>query len=82
MPLLWISLSFITGIVISSLLSFSAYIWLGVGLLVLLFAFAANQIVKRRNISLPDFQYILAFSLLIAFIGCAAKHRRVSCRFL
>ena len=29
MPLLWIALSFITGIVIASLFSLSAYIWLG-----------------------------------------------------
>ena len=77
MPLLWISLSFITGVVISSLLSFSAFLWLGIGLVVLLLAFLASQIVKRRNASLPDFPYILTLSLLIAFIMGAWRYQAV-----
>ena len=77
MPLLWISLSFITGVVISSLLSFSAILWLGIGLVVLLLAFLTSQVVKRRNVSLPDFPYILTLSLLIAFIMGAWRYQAV-----
>ncbi|MBC7877429.1 MAG: ComEC/Rec2 family competence protein [Anaerolineales bacterium] len=75
MPLLWISISFILGIVISSLIPSSSYLWLGIGLVVLLLAFIVSQIVKRRNISLPDFQYILALSLLVAFIIGAWRYQ-------
>ena len=71
MPLLWISLAFVSGIVISSLLSLSAILWLGIGLVVLLLAFLASQIIKRRNISLPNFPYVLTLSMLIGVIAGA-----------
>ncbi len=71
MPLLWISLAFVSGIVISSLLSLSAILWLGIGLVVLLLAFLASQIIKRRNISLPNFPFVLTLSMLIGVIAGA-----------
>jgi competence protein ComEC len=67
MPLLWISLSFITGIVFASLFELAANIWLVVGFFVLLISLLVNQVVKRRNISLPNFQYGLALSIVFVF---------------
>lgn len=71
---MWISLSFITGIVIASLLALSTYIWLGLGFTILLFAFLANQLVKRRNIALPNYPYRMALSILLAFITGAWRY--------
>lgn len=77
MPLLWISLSFITGIIFASLFALSTNIWLGLGFAILLFAFLVSQIIKRRNISLPNFQYVLALSILLAFIVGAWRYQAV-----
>ncbi len=75
MPLLWISLFFIAGIIFASLFAFSANIWLGIGLVISLLAFLTSQIIKRQKISLPNLQYILVLSVLIAFITGAWRYQ-------
>lgn len=67
MPLVWISLSFLAGIVLASLVPLSAYLWIGIGFAILLLAFAAAQFVKRRGISLPDLQTPLIVAVLFSF---------------
>ncbi|MBI5351420.1 MAG: ComEC/Rec2 family competence protein [Chloroflexi bacterium] len=74
MPLLWIALSFITGIVIASLFSVSAYIWLGIALALLLIfilfrlpRFSSNPISKfLLRLPLSSFFILLSF-----FLGAA-----------
>lgn len=77
MPLLWISLAFIIGIIFASWFTLSAYIWLGIGIGLLLIAFLASQIIKRRNIPLPNFQYVLALSVLVSFVAGAWRYEAV-----
>ena len=67
MPLVWISLSFLAGIVLASLVTLSAYLWIGIGFAILLLAFAAGQFVKRRGISLPNLQIPLIIAILFSF---------------
>jgi len=66
MPLLWISISFVAGIIAASLIALSAKLWLGMGLAVL-FIFILLQLLPRvfkklipkffpaQNIQLPSF---------------------------
>ena len=74
--MLWIALSFITGIVIASLFSLSAYIWLGIviGLLLILIflripGFSNNQISKF------DFRFLCLYYVVIflSFGSCRVK---------
>ncbi len=78
MPLVWVSLSFITGIVVSSLLAFSVNLWLGIGfaflfiaallyLLVLLPQFADNPIFKFFFSIQPSYFILLFFLSLGAW---------------
>ncbi|HET7142984.1 MAG TPA: ComEC/Rec2 family competence protein, partial [Anaerolineales bacterium] len=69
MPLLWVSLSFITGIVISSLFSFSANLWFGIGLALIFIVilariprFSANPI-SRFLFRLQPLSFILPIFL-------------------
>ena len=71
MPLLWIALSFITGIVIASLFSLSAYIWLGIviGLLLILIFLRIPRFSNNR-ISKIYFRFPLsAFAVIFLFFG-------------
>jgi competence protein ComEC len=64
MPLVWISISFITGIVIASLFAVSANIWLGAGLfLVILFILLRRPLVSNipilKPISSANYLYLI-----------------------
>ena len=73
MPLLWIALSFITGIVIASLFSLFSYIWLGFAIaLFLIFIFLRlprflNNPISIFLLRLPLSAFVLVFFFLGAF---------------
>ena len=71
MPLLWIALSFITGIVIASLFSLSAYIWLGIVIgLLLILIFLRIPRFSNSSISKIYFRFPLsAFTVIFLFFG-------------
>ncbi len=71
MPLLWIALSFITGIVIASLFSLSAYIWLGIVIgLLLIFIFLRLPRISNNPISNFLLRFPLsAFAVIFLFFG-------------
>ncbi|HQX01324.1 MAG TPA: hypothetical protein PLQ94_04375, partial [Anaerolineales bacterium] len=71
MPLLWIALSFITGIVIASLFSLSAYIWLGIVIgLLLILIFLRIPRFSNNPISKIYFRFPLsAFAVIFLFFG-------------
>ncbi|NOT04270.1 MAG: DUF4131 domain-containing protein [Anaerolineales bacterium] len=71
MPLLWIALSFITGIVIASLFSLSAYIWLGI-VIGLLLIFIFLRLPRFSNNPISNFLLrfpVSAFALIFFFFG-------------
>ena len=70
MPLVWISISFLTGIVIASLFALSAYIWLGATLfLVVLFILLRRPVVSSISILKPiSAAHYLYFILPVAFL--------------
>ena len=74
MPLLWIALSFITGIVIASLFSLSTYIWIGIALALLLALILfrlprfSNNPISSFLLRLPPFVNFLIISF---FLGAA-----------
>lgn len=71
MPLLWIALSFITGIVIASLFSLSAYIWLGIVIgLLLILIFLRIPRFSNNPISKFHFRFPLSsFAVIFLFFG-------------
>lgn len=71
MPLLWIALSFITGIVIASLFSLSAYIWLGIVIgLLLILIFLRIPGISNNPISNLLLRFPLsAFAVIFLFFG-------------
>ncbi len=71
MPLLWIALSFITGIVIASLFSLSAYIWLSIVIgLLLILIFLRLPGISNNPISNFLLRFPLsAFALIFLFFG-------------
>jgi len=69
MLLLWISLSFIFGIIVSSLLSLPAYVWLISAAVVSVGASFVNRLIRQRNASPPNFPYMRAFVFLLTFIA-------------
>ena len=72
-PLMWISLVFLAGIVLGSLISLSIWIWFGLALLFLLFAIIA------RLFRLSSFSFLLqpfTFILFLALALGAARYQR------
>jgi competence protein ComEC len=67
MPLLWISLAFITGIVLSSLLSLSAILWFVIGLV---FLFVAIFFRSAKLTSNPVFKRIPLLYLVLPLFFC------------
>lgn len=73
MPLLWIAVSFISGIVLASLLALSAYLWLGIAIALLLTLILLRLPKFSNN---PLFNFLLrvplsAFVLIFFFLGAA-----------
>ncbi|MBI5943405.1 MAG: ComEC/Rec2 family competence protein [Chloroflexi bacterium] len=71
MPLLWIAISFISGIVIASLLSLSAYLWLGIAIALLLL-FILLRLPRFSNNPISSFLLrapLSAFALIFLFLG-------------
>lgn len=69
MPLIWISLSFLAGIVLASLLSLPTWAWILVSaIFFLLFLFLRNRTLQVVSFLLPPFSFILLTSL---FLGSA-----------
>ncbi|MDO9301733.1 MAG: ComEC/Rec2 family competence protein, partial [Anaerolineales bacterium] len=69
MPLVWISISFIVGIIVASLFAISANLWLGMGLAIL-FIFILFRLPRFANNPISRFLFIphpLSFILLISF---------------
>jgi len=75
MPLVWISLSFLAGIVLASQVTLSAYLWISIGFAVLLLAFAAAQFAKRRGVSLTHLQIPLIVTVLFSFFLGAWRYQ-------
>ena len=61
MPMLWIALAFISGIVIASLFPLSAYIWLGIGLGLLLVVLLTRHPKSLFHLPLSTFYLIFIF---------------------
>ncbi|MEP7137641.1 MAG: ComEC/Rec2 family competence protein [Chloroflexota bacterium] len=77
-PLMWISLVFLTGIVVGSLVSLSIWIWLGLAGLFLILAIAA------RLFRLSSFSFFLqpfAFILFLALALGAARYQKTIPKF-
>jgi competence protein ComEC len=68
MPLMWISISFILGIITASLLAFSANLWLGMAL-ALLFIFVLFRLPRFSDNPIFNFFFILHPSSFILFIS-------------
>jgi competence protein ComEC len=81
MPLLWVSLAFITGIIFASLLGLSTYFWLGLGIATLLFSLGIRRVAQSKNIRLPNFPYVLVLSILLAFMVGAWRYRAAQPNF-
>jgi len=73
MPMLWITLAFISGIVIASLFSLPTYLWLGIGLgLLLIFILLRLPKLPNNPISHLLLRFPLsAFVLIFLFLGAA-----------
>ena len=68
MPLLWISLLFLAGIIISSLLSFNLYIWIiAGGALILITSLFVSSRVSSSSILKPRFEIRLSHLVYIFF---------------
>ena len=71
MPLMWISISFIAGIIFASLFAVSAYVWLGIGLAIL-FVFVLFRLTRLSDNPISKFfarsVHPLSFILIISFL--------------
>lgn len=71
LPLVWFSLAFLAGIILSSLVSLSIWIWLGLAIFAIVFTFLSRIFSSRLHPSsfiLSPFSFILFISL---FLGAA-----------
>ncbi len=59
LPLMWFSLAFIAGIILASLLSVSAIVWLILSAVIIIFALLVNRIPKLSAFRIPLIFFIL-----------------------
>ena len=67
MPLLWVSLAFIAGILLAKLASLPLYIWL----LLALLSLACTILLRRSNVSLSAFHFKIQTAYLVLVSACA-----------
>jgi competence protein ComEC len=65
LPLMWFSLAFIAGIILASLLSVSALVWLILSAVIIIFALLVNRILRLFAFHLPLIFFILPLALLL-----------------
>ena len=70
-PLMWISLVFLTGIILGSLIALSILVWMGLALAFIILAILARLIIHPSSFTLQPFLFILQPFTFILFIALA-----------
>jgi competence protein ComEC len=73
LPLVWISLAFLAGIILGKTLPFSPSFWILLVIVILILAFTAR--ILLRSVSLPQINYAMSLACVIALILGAARYQ-------